>query len=258
MFDWQTNWVAFTTIVIREIRRYMRIWVQTLTPPAVNAVLYMLIFGELIGSRIGTMAGYSYMDFITPGIIMMAVIVNSYSNVSSSFFSAKFQRHIEELLVSPVHNATIVAGFIGGGVGRGLTVGIVVAIVSSFFTRLTPEHVLVTVLVMVLTAVLFSLGGLINATLARSFDDISIVPNFVLTPLTYLGGIFYSIENLAPFWQKLSLLNPVLYMINGFRYGILGSSDIDIRVTFAVILGFIAILGTLAMLLLERGTGLKQ
>jgi len=250
--------VAFTTIVRKEIRRFGRIWVQTIVPPAINALLYMLIFGGLIGARIREMDGYPYIDFIVPGLIMMAIIVNSYANVSSSFFSAKFQRFIEEMLVSPISNATILAGFIMGGVARGLLVGLLVALVSLLFTRIAPMHPLVTILIAVLTSVMFSLGGFINAVFARSFDDISIVPNFVLTPLTYLGGIFYSISMLPDVWQKISLINPVLYMINGFRYGILGTSDIPLWISFVVSLIFIGVLGTLAMMLLNRGYGIKS
>lgn len=253
-----TNRVAFVTIVRKEIRRFARIWVQTIVPPAVNAVLYMLIFGSLIGSRISEIDGVSYMDFIVPGIIMMAIIINSYANVVSSFYGTKFQHVIEEMLVSPISNVTILAGYIAGGVARGMAVGVLVATVALLFSDITPEHPFITVAVAVLTSIMFSLGGLINAVFAKSFDDISIVPNFVLTPLTYLGGIFYSIQMLPEFWQKASLFNPVLYMINGFRYGILGVSDIPLWHSLAVILLFIGILGTVAMVLLERGIGIKQ
>lgn len=250
--------VALLTIVRKEIRRFMRIWVQTLTPPAVNAMLYMLIFGGLIGSRIREMDGVPYMDYIVPGIIMMAIIINSYSNVSSSFFSSKLQHFIEELLVAPVHNLTILVGFVVGGVARGLAVGIMVATVSLLFTQIMPVNPLVTIAVAILTSVLFALGGLINAVYAKTFDEISLIPNFVLTPLTYLGGIFYSIHLLPAFWQKASLFNPVLYMINGFRYGILGISDIPIWHSFLVILIFIGVMGTIAYMLLNRGIGIKQ
>lgn len=258
MSELATQRVALVTIVRKEIRRFMRIWVQTLTPPAINAMLYLLIFGGLIGSRIREMDGVPYMDYIVPGIILMAVIINSYSNVSSSFFSSKLQNFIEELLVSPVHNLTIVVGYVLGGVARGLTVGSVVALVSLMFTQITPINPLITLMVAVLTSVMFSLGGLINGIYAKTFDEISIIPNFVLTPLTYLGGIFYSISLLPEFWQKVSLFNPVLYMINGFRYGILGISDIPIWQCFLVILIFITLLGSLAMSLLNRGVGIKQ
>ncbi len=252
------NRVAFQTIVRKEIRRFARIWVQTIVPPSINAILYMLIFGSLIGSRISNMGGFRYIDFIVPGIIMMAVIINSYSNVVSSFFSSKMQNYIEEMLVSPVSNITIVVGYVTGGMARGLLVGSLVAAVSLFFSDIRPVHPFVTIAVAVLTSMMFSLGGLINAVFAKSFDDISIVPNFVLTPLTYLGGVFYSISMLPPIWQTLSLFNPVLYMINGFRYGILGASDISIWTSFGVIIVFIASLGTIAMILLNRGIGIKH
>ena len=250
--------VAFQTLVRKEIRRFMRIWIQTLVPPIINALLYLLIFGGLIGTRIREMDGIPYMDFIVPGIIMMGVITNSYGNVSSSFFGAKMQKYVEELLVSPVSNITIVAGFIIGGVARGLAVGLLVALVSLLFTQINPVHPIITVLVMVLTAITFSLAGLINGIFAEKFDDISIVPNFILAPLTYLGGIFYSVSLLPPVWEAISRLNPVLYMINGFRYGILGASDMPIWQSFAVITFFIFLLGFIAIRLLNRGTGIKQ
>lgn len=252
------NRIAFQTIVRKEIRRFARIWVQTIVPPSINAILYMLIFGSLIGSRISDMGGFRYIDFIVPGIIMMSVIINSYSNVVSSFFSSKMQNYIEELLVSPVSIPTILMGYVTGGMVRGLLVGSLVAGVSLFFSDIRPVYPVVTVAVAVLTSMMFSLGGLINAVFAKSFDDISIVPNFILTPLTYLGGVFYSISMLPAFWQNVSLFNPILYMVNGFRYGILGASDIPIWTSFAVILLFIVSLATIAMLLLERGVGIKH
>lgn len=252
------NRIAFQTIVRKEIRRFARIWVQTIVPPSINAILYMLIFGSLIGSRISDMGGFRYIDFIVPGIIMMAVIINSYSNVVSSFFSSKMQNYIEELLVSPVSNVTIVVGYVTGGMARGLLVGFLVSVVSLFFSELNPVHPFITILVAILTSMMFSLGGLINAVFAKSFDDISIVPNFILTPLTYLGGVFYSISMLPPFWQTVSLFNPMLYMINGFRYGILGASDIPIWTSFLVIVLFIVVLATIAMMLLNRGVGIKH
>lgn len=252
------NRIAFQTIVRKEVRRFARIWVQTIVPPSINAVLYMLIFGSLIGSRISNMDGFRYIDFIVPGIIMMSVIINSYSNVVSSFFSSKMQNYIEELLVSPVSNVTILLGYVVGGMARGLLVGSLVAAVSLFFSDINPVHPFITIAVAVLTSMMFSLGGLINAVFAKSFDDISIVPNFILTPLTYLGGVFYSISMLPSFWQGASLFNPVLYMVNGFRYGILGTSDIPIGTSFIVILAFIVVLGGVAMTLLNRGVGIKH
>lgn len=252
------NLIAFYTIVVKEVLRFTRIWVQTLVPPAVNSLLYMLIFGTLIGSQLERMEGFNYIEYIVPGIVMMSVITNSYGNVVSSFYSAKFQRNVEELLISPVHNFFILAGFVTGGVLRGLAVGFMVAMVSLLFTHLQVHSILQTVSVTILTAILFSLAGFINAVYAKSFDDISIIPNFVLTPLTYLGGIFYSIRMLPDFWQSVSMLNPVLYMINGFRQGVLGHSDIPISLAYAVILAFIAGFGFWAMQLLARGAGVKE
>ena len=222
----QPNLVALNTIVYREVRRFTRIWPQTLLPPAITMVLYFVIFGNLIGRQIGDMGGFTYMEYIVPGLIMMSVITNSYGNVVSSFFGSKFQRSIEELMVSPVSPHTILIGFTLGGVLRGLMVGVIVTLLSLFFTDLQVHHLGVTILVVVLTATIFSLLGFINAVFARNFDDISIIPTFVLTPLTYLGGVFYSISLLPPFWQTVSLANPVLHMVNAFRYGILGVSDI--------------------------------
>lgn len=216
------NYIAFKTILIKEFLRFIRIWIQTVLPPAITMVLYFVIFGNLIGSQIGDIHGFTYMEYIVPGLIMLGIIANAYANVVSSFFGAKFQRHIEEMLVSPTPNYVILLGFIGGGVVRGLTVGAAVFLVSLFFTHLQIHNIFITISVVFLTAVLFSLAGFINGIFARSFDDISIVPTFVLTPLTYLGGIFYSIDMLPPFWQTVSLANPILYMINAFRFGIIG------------------------------------
>ena len=252
------QWTALRTIVTKEVLRFSRIWVQTILPPMVTTALYFIIFGGLIGSRIGEMDGYRYMDFIVPGLIMLAVITNSYANVVSSFFSAKFQRHIEELLVSPVPNSLIILGFVGGGLARGLAVGAAVTLVSLFFSPLTVHSLPVTLSVVLLTSVLFSLAGLINGVFARSFDDISIMPTFVLTPLTYLGGVFYSVSLLPEFWQGVSLLNPILYMVNAFRYGLLGTSDLPLATSYAIILGFIAALYLLALSVLNRGIGVRS
>lgn len=250
--------IALWTLVAKEIRRFTRIWPQTLLPPSITMTMYFIIFGSLIGSRIGVMDGFTYMDFIAPGLIMMAVITNSYSNVASSFFSNKFQRSIEEMMVSPMPNWVILIGFILGGMARGLGVGLIVTLVSLFFTDLSLHHPLLTVLVVVLTSALFSIGGFINALLANKFDDISIVPTFVLTPLTYLGGVFYSISMLPDFWQGVSMLNPILYMVNVFRYGFLGVSDIPVGWALSAILGFILVLFMVALTMLERGQGIRQ
>lgn len=254
----QHHWIAFSTIVTREIRRFLRIWAQTLLPPAITMTLYFIIFGNLIGSRIGEMDGFSYMEYIAPGIIMMAIINNAYSNVASSFFSAKFQNHIEELMVSPVPNYIILAGYVVGGAARGLFVGLIVTLVSLIFTKLTVQHIGITISMVFLSAVMFALGGFINALYARSFDEVSIIPTFILTPLTYLGGVFYSISLLPEFWQNVSMLNPVLYMVNAFRYGILGVSDIPVAAAFTIILGFIVALTSYALYLLHKGTGLRD
>jgi len=249
--------VALRTIAWKETHRYLRIWMQTLLPPAMTMTLYFVIFGNLIGRRIGPMDGYSYMQFIAPGIIMMSVITNSYSNVVSSFFGAKFQKHIEEILVSPTPNYTILLGYLSGGVGRGLLTGLIVTIIATWFTDLRIHNLWITISVVFLTSVLFSLGGFINAIFARKFDDISIVPTFVLTPLTYLGGVFYSIKLLPESWYHVSLANPILYMVNAFRYGILGASDISIGQAYLIICLFIAALGTFSLFLLKRGVGLR-
>lgn len=251
-------WVAFKTIVTKEILRFARIWVQTVLPPAITMALYFVIFGKLIGSQIGDMEGFRYIDFIVPGLILMSVISNSYANVVASFYSSKFQHNIEELLIAPLPDFIILAGYVAGGVARGVVVGTVVTAVSMFFSDLQIHSYGVTLAVFVLTSVLFSIAGFINAVYANSFDDISIVPTFVLTPLTYLGGVFYSISMLPEFWQGVSLINPVLYMVNAFRYGLLGVSDIAMWQAFAIILGFILALGAFAMWLLARGVGIKS
>jgi len=252
------NWVALRTIVRREVRRFTRIWPQTLLPPAITMVLYFIIFGNLIGRQIGDMGGFSYMEYIVPGLIMMSVITNSYGNVVSSFFGSKFQRNIEELLVAPVSPHIILIGYVVGGVLRGLAVGLIVTLLSLFFTHLQVHHLGLTVLVVLLTATIFSMGGFINAVFARNFDDIAIIPTFVLTPLTYLGGVFYSISLLPPIWQTLSLGNPILHMVNAFRYGILGVSDIRIGVAIGFMLLAATVLYLLCIRLLVSGRGMRQ
>lgn len=227
-------------------------------PPVITMTLYFIIFGNLIGSRIGDMHGFSYMQFIVPGLIMMAVITNSYANVASSFFSAKFQRNIEELLVAPVPTHVVIAGYVGGGVARGICVGVLVTIISLFFVPLQVHAWWVIALTLLLTAILFSLAGLINAVFATTFDDISLIPTFVLTPLTYLGGVFYSLSLLPPFWQAVSKLNPIVYMISGFRYGFLGINDVPLAFTMAVLVAFIAVFYLLSWYLIERGRGLRS
>ena len=237
---------------------FRSIWVQTLVPPAITMTLYFIIFGSLIGSRIGEMNGFSYMEYIVPGLIMMSVITNSYSNVASSFFSSKFQRNIEELLVAPVPNYIIILGFVMGGVVRGLLVGTIVTFVSLFFVDLQVDHWGIIIATVFMTSVVFSLGGLINAVYARTFDDISIIPTFVLTPLTYLGGVFYSISLLPEFWQGVSKLNPIVYMVNAFRYGFLGVSDVSIVTSFSVLTVFVIALYAVAHYLVTKGIGLRS
>ena len=251
------NLIGFQTIVIRELRRVIRIWIQTLVPPAITMTLYFIIFGSLIGRRVGQMGGYDYMAYIAPGLIMMSVITNAYANVVSSFFGAKFGRHIEELLVSPLPSAYIVLGYVAGGVLRGLLVGAMVTVVALFFTDLHVAHPFITVSVVLLTSVVFALGGLINAVYAKKFDDISIVPTFILTPLTYLGGVFYSINMLPEGWQMVSRANPILYMVNAFRYGILGVSDIGIGTAYAIILLSAGLLYAFSLYLLDKGVGMR-
>ena len=252
------NWIGLKTLVRKEIVRVIRIWIQTVIPPAITMTLYFIIFGNLIGRRIGSMDGYDYMQYIAPGLIMMSVITNSYGNVVSSFFGAKFGRHIEEMLVSPMSNATVIVGHVAGGVFRGLLVGVLVTIVALFFTKLDVAHPLITISIVILSSTVFALAGFINAVFARKFDDISIVPTFVLTPLTYLGGVFYSISLLPEFWQKVSLANPIIYMVNAFRFGILGTSDINIGYAYLIVGLFVVGLFTASMLLLNRGIGIRE
>jgi len=254
---WRLYGNAFRTIVTKEILRFSRIWIQTVLPPMVTTALYFVIFGQLIGSRLGEMDGHPYVDFIFPGLILMSVISNSYANVVSSFYNAKFQRHVEELLISPVANWVILAGYVAGGVARGLVVGTAVTLVAMAFTDVRVHSIPITFTVFLLTSVLFATAGFVNAVFANSFDDISVVPTFVLTPLTYLGGVFYSVHLLPEFWQRVSLANPVLYMINAFRYGLLGVSDIRLGTALLLIAGFIAVLVAFALWLLRRGIGLK-
>ena len=256
--EFAANLVALRTIVYREIRRFTRIWPQTLLPPAITMVLYFVIFGNLIGRQVGDMGGFTYMQYIVPGLIMMSVITNAYGNVVSSFFGSKFQRSVEELMVAPVSPHTILLGYVTGGVLRGLAVGLIVTLLSLFFTHLQVHHLGITVLVVLLTATIFSLAGFLNAVYARNFDDISIIPTFVLTPLTYLGGVFYSISLLPPFWQTVSLVNPVLHMVNAFRYGILGVSDIRIGVAIGLMLVATALLYVTCIRLLISGRGMRQ
>jgi ABC-2 type transport system permease protein len=252
------QYIAFKTIVIKECLRFLRIWVQTLIPPIITVALYFVIFGNLVGSQIGNIGAFTYMEFIVPGLVLMALISNSYANVVSSFYGAKFQGNIEEMLISPLPNYLILIGFISGGIARGVLVGLAVLLVSLFFSDLNIHSYSITIVVFILTSILFSLAGIINAIYANSFDDITIIPTFVLTPLTYLGGIFYSISMLPEFWQNVSLINPILYMINAFRYGLLGVSDIPLTHAFIIITAFIIALFAFSLHLLKTGKGLKH
>jgi ABC-2 type transport system permease protein len=252
------NVIALKTIVRKEVIRVLRIWIQTIVPPAITMTLYFIIFGNLIGRRIGTMDGFDYMQYIAPGLIMMSVITNSYGNVVSSFFGAKFGRHVEEMLVSPMDNSTIIVGHVAGGVLRGMLVGAFVTAIALFFTELDVRHPFVTISIVLLSSIVFALAGFINAVFASKFDDISIVPTFIITPLTYLGGVFYSISLLPPFWQKVSLVNPILYMVNAFRYGILGRSDIGIGTAYAILIAFVVILFIACLQLMRRGVGIRE
>ncbi len=252
------NLVALGTLVRREVMRILRIWGQTLMPPAITMTLYFLIFGGLIGSRVGEMDGIRYMDFIVPGLVMMSVIQNSYGNISSSFFGAKFGRHIEELLVSPMPNWVILLGYVGGAVLRGVLVGAIVLCIAMFFTKVRVPHPLVMISSVLLGAVIFSLAGFINAVYAKKFDDVAIVPTFILTPLTYLGGVFYSVKLLPDWAEAATHANPIFYMVNAFRYGLLGVSDVSMWTAYALMLGFVVSLGGLALWLLKRGTGMRS
>lgn len=250
--------IALKSLVVKETNRYLRIWVQTLVPPVITTSLYFVIFGKMIGGRIGDMGGYSYMEFIVPGLIMMSAITSSYANVSSSFFSQKFQKNIEELLVAPVPTHIIIWGFVIGGMGRSLLVGSLVTAVSLIFVPLQVHSWFMVIVTLLMTAILFSLAGLINGIFAQSYDDVSIVPTFVLQPLTYLGGVFYAISMLPPFWQAVSKINPIVYMISGFRYGFLGTADVPVAVSLTIIIGFIIVLYSVSYYFISKGKGLRS
>ena len=254
----QARWTGLKTIIIREYGRIVRIWAQTIVPSAVTSALYFVIFGSLIGKRVGLMDGVPYMQYIAPGLIMMAVITNSYGNVVSSFFGAKFGKHVEEMLVAPLQNWIIVLGYVGGGLVRGLLVGSAVTIVSLIFTDLRVHHAFIILAAVVLTSVVFSLGGFLNAMFAKNFDQVNWIPTFVLTPLTYFGGVFYSITLLPPWAQHMSYANPILHMVNAFRYGFLGTSDVNVYVAFTIMLASAALLFTTSVVLMNRGIGMRE
>ncbi len=250
-------WISYKTITKKEVVRFLRVWSQTLLPPVITMSLYFVIFGKFIGSQISNINGFSYMEFIVPGLVMMSVITSSFMNTVSSFYFSKFQKTIEEIMVSPTPYYVVIFGYVTGGVLRGLLTGAIVLGVALFFTHITIHNILFTLLVVLLTSIIFSLAGLINGVLATSFDGISIVPTFVLTPLTYLGGVFYSIHALPPVWQKVSLGNPILYMVNGFRWGFLGTSDVDLTLSIGVLLSFIAVFFASSWWLFKTGRGLR-
>jgi ABC-2 type transport system permease protein len=251
-------WVAFQTILRKETMRFLRIWIQTLLPPAITMTLYFLIFGSLLGSQIGDVHGFSYMQYIAPGLIMMSVITNAYANVVSSFFGMRFQKSVEELLIAPLPPALFLLGFIAGGILRGLLVGLIVTVIALFFTHLTIHNILTVMAVVLLAATLFALAGFTNALFAKKFDDITIVPTFILTPLTYLGGVFYSIQVLPDFWRHLSFLNPILYMVNAFRYGILGVSDVSVMGALSMLTISCVVLFGINVRLLQKGVGIRS
>lgn len=252
------NLTGFLTLAGREWRRVIRIWKQTLVPPIITTTLYFLIFGKLIGGRIGEMNGVSYMQFIAPGLVMMTAITASYVNTASSFFLSKFTRTYEELLVSPLSSHDIIWGYIIGSMMRGGLAGILVMLVSLCFVSFDIHSWAMILLTLMMTTIAFALGGFINAIYAKTFDDVGIIPTFVLTPLTYLGGVFYSISLLPEFWQTVSKFNPIVYMVNGFRYGFLGVSDVPVIYTFGVLLLFIVVLYSIAFSLMEKGVGLRS
>jgi ABC-2 type transport system permease protein len=254
----RANMVALYTIARREAHRVLRIWTQTLVPPAITMTLYFVIFGKVIGSRVGTMDGFPYMQYIVPGLVMMSIINNCYSNITSSFFGSKFGRYVEELLASPMPSWVVLTGYVAGAVMRGVLVGIIVMAIALFFTSLHIAHPLVAVTTVILGATIFSLAGFINAIFAKRFDDIAIVPTFILQPLSYLGGVFYSVKLLGSPWQEVSLVNPILYFVNAFRFGILGVSDVPVWGAYVVMLAFVIVLGAVALWLMNKGVGLRS
>ena len=251
-------WISYWTIVRKEVTRFFRVWTQTLVPPLISTTLYYVIFGQFIGSRIPPIGGRTYMEFIVPGLVMMAIITNSFMNTVSSFYMAKFQKNIEEILVSPTPYSVIIFGFITGGILRGMLTGILVLGVAYFFIHPTFAHIGLTILFALLTSLLFSLIGLLNGLLANSFDGISIVPNFILTPLTYLWWVFYSVSMLPPFWQTVSKINPILYMVDGFRYSMHGSSDIPPLISLTILSLFWLVFFLINWFLFKKGKGIRS
>lgn len=249
--------IALHTLTVKEMLRFLRIWSQSLLPPAITMSLYFLIFGKFIGSQIREIDGVPYIQYIVPGIIMMSIMTNAYSNTASSFFLTKFNKSIEEMLVSPMPVMVILLGFMLGGILRGVLVGVVITCIAFLFTRVPMSHPFIIISMTILAAGVFSLGGLINGIFAKRFDDIAFIPTFVLTPLTYLGGVFYSINQLPPLWRTLSIFNPVLDIIDTFRYGLLGISDLNIYYGFGLVCLFFTLLFAWAWYLLYIGKGIK-
>ena len=254
----RVRWIGFKTIIIREFGRILRIWGQTVVPSAVTSTLYFVIFGSLIGRRVGQMGGFDYMQFIAPGLIMMAVITNSYANVVSSFFGAKFGKHVEEMLVAPLPSWVIVAGYVCGGMLRGLLVGAAVTVIALLFTHLPVQHILVILAAVLLTAAVFALGGFLNAMFARNFDQANWIPTFVLQPLTYFGGVFYSIKLLPAWAQHISYVNPILHMVSAFRYGFLGTTDVNVPEAFTIMTLCVVLMFGIAVWLMDRGVGMRE
>ena len=245
-------WIAYKTITIKEILRFVRIWIQTILPPMIVAFLYLLIFGFVVGSRVGQMAGQDYVHYLVPGVILMSAIMHAYSNTVSSFYLTKFNRSIEEILVSPIPDWLIIAGFVTGGIVRGIAVGLAVFMVAWLVVGFALPNLVIFSLILLLTTTLFSIAGFINAIFAKSFDDITIVPNFILMPLTYLGGMFYDVRILPEFWQNVTQINPIFYMIDGFKVAFFGSASIPIIVSIAILLAMIIALFLLAVFLMQR------
>ncbi len=252
------QWIAFLTIFHREVQRFTRIWVQTLLPPVITMGLYFAIFGKLMGNRIGDMHGVPYVQFVVPGLIMMSVITNSFSNVVSSFYSSKFQKSVEELLVSPVPNYIMLSGYVAGGVARGLSVGLLVTGLSLVFADLSIESVGLTLSVLLLTSIFFASLGFLNALYANSFDDISVIPTFVLTPMIYLGGVFYSVDMLSGIFKTLTAFNPIVYIVSAFRQGVLGISDIHVELSLGILFSCCILSISLCLYLLKKGKGLRH
>jgi ABC-2 type transport system permease protein len=252
------SYVSLMTVLRKEVQRFLRIWSQTLLPPAITMTLYFIIFGKLIGSQISDINGYTYIQYIVPGLTMMAIMTNAYANTASSFFGAKFSKSIEEMLVSSMPSYVILLGYMFGGALRGLMTGVVVILISLLFTHLHIHHFGIVISMAILSAMLFSLGGLLNAIFAKKFDDVSFIPTFVLTPLTYLGGVFYSVNQLPPFWQNISIFNPIFNIVDTFKYGMLGTSDINIYFGFGLVCLLFAALMIWCLYILEKGIGLRN